>query len=772
MGWYYNVTGTSTPPTANNYNWYGLNTLNQDAALIYIAGNQAVTKIRVYASARSSSVYTRLAMWLESNGYLATQSSTFTMTTGSESVGGQAWQEVTLSSPLKITSNANYYVGLYRNPSGAHISGTHTSIDGYQKTNTNGFPSIVGMSGYSQDTGEGLLVGVFLISAPTAPSGTAVARNSDYSATINFFNNASADAPYDSIEVQRWDNVTQAYYKIAEISGSATSYTDTTIAPNKMLKYAVCAKNTVGSSSFTYSDYIKTTPTAPSNVVAYSSGTSVIVEWTDNSACEDHFYIQSSAYSGGSWGSWTNEAEVSANSTSWTDTSPSSVVKYRVKALTDTYNSLSSAYVESNELSISQAPSAPTNLNPDNVFIDADVANRFSWKHNPLDGSTQTKFSIRYKVDGGSYPGTPQVSEEVSSSEYYIFPASTFSNLKAYRYQVKTWGAYSTGSAWSTEKVFATYPHPIANITSPTAIDDYESSTLTLAWSFTGYGQSEYLAKLYDDNDVLLETKYVSSSYASAVFDTSLTNLTDYKVTLRVKDSTNLWSAESSVEFNTDFPVPSTPTIVLTEDTTNGLVNIEITNPSPTGDEIEAVSNNVYRSLDGGATYVLIMEDVPTNTTVVDYTPNIGGDTYYYVNAVSATPTIASSSADYVNMIMTGYYIFNTGNNLETYLVMSGDINFGEKINPDIALNQYEGRTYPVKYTGTSINQSINFGCDLLFTDYDTMVSIINSSNDTVFRDWKNRWFYCVVTNASFNKKDHEAYQFSCEITRVEGGDS
>lgn len=119
---------------------------------------------------------------------------------------------------------------------------------------------------------------------------------------------------------------------------------------------------------------------------------------------------------------------------------------------------------------------------------------------------------------------------------------------------------------------------------------------------------------------------------------------------------------------------------------------------------------------------------------------------------------------------MTGYYIFNTGSNFGTYITMVGDISFNEKILPDIALNKYEGRTYPNKYIGTSKNQIISFSCDLPFADYETMLSILDSADDIVFRDWKNRWFYCVVSNAAFNKKDHESYQFSCEITRVEGG--
>lgn len=769
MAWYYNVTNNSTPPTPNDYIWFGLNASNQDAALIYVGGTYGVTKIRVLANGHSSSVYTRLCIWNGSNGYLVAQSGTFTMTAGYESVGGQAWQEITLPTPILVTQG-NYFVGLYRNPSGGHISGTHTSLDGYQKTNTNGFPSVVGMAGYQIDYDEGILVGLYLISAPSAPYGAAVARNSDTSATVNWFNNSSADAPYSSIEIQRWDNITNGYYRIATISGSATSYTDTTIRSNRMYKYAVSAKNTVGTSNFNYTNYIKTTPTAPSNVVAYSSGTSVIVTWSDNSANEDHFYIQSSTYSGGSWGAWTNEAEISAGSTSWTDTTPPNVVKYRVKALTDTYNNLSSAYVESNQLSILQAPNPPTNLSPDNVFIDATEINRFSWLHNPLDGSNQTKYSIQYKVDGGSYPGTPQVNAVSSSNQYHDFAIGTFTNGNTYKYQVKTWGAYSTGSNWSTEKTFGTYARCSGTITSPTVADDYTTSNLTVTWIFSGYAQTEYLVKLYDSNLTLLETKSGSGTSTSAVFETLLTNLTDYKVTLQVKDTTNLWSVESSVLFNTVFATPPVPTFVLNSDVENGLVNLAITNPSPTGLEVPAVSNNIYRSLDGGLTYTLILANTSLNTTVTDYLPLIGLPTYYYVEAVSSTPTVAPATPQYISLLGLNYYFFNTGSNFLTNFLLCKNVDLNETNERETVYQKFEGRTYPLKFQSDLLNNEINFSCEILASDLTDLKNMVNSITDIFYRDYLGRYFLCGITKPQYNKIDNgTVYKFSCVITRIEG---
>lgn len=767
MGWYYNVTNNSTPPTPNDYHWFGLNTSNQEAALIYIGGTYAITKLRVLVNARSSNCLARLAIWNGSNGYVVAQTDTFTMTPGSESVGGQAWQEISLPSPL-VVGAANYYVGVYRNPSGGHIAGTHTSLDSYLKTNTNGFPSIVGLAGGSMDTDECILVGVFLISEPIAPTNLVATRNSDNNISMTFTNNNSADRPYTNLVIDRWDNVTNGWYTIAGTDVNATSFTDTTTIANRQYRYRIWCANQLANVGYAYSDYVNTTPSAPSNVVAISSGSSVVLSWTDNSSNENGFKIQSSEYSGGTWQAWQDETTVSAGTTSWTDTTPPNIVKYQVRSYTNTYGSLNSAYVSSNELTILQAPSAPSNLSPDSTYFDATNAKVFTWQHNPLDGSVQTKYSIQYKVEGGSYPGTPQVNETVSGTSSHSFAAETFTNGTTYKYQVKTWGAYSTGSAWSAEKTFYCADIPIGTITSPTSASDYATSLLTMTWSFTGTSQVEFLAKLYDSNDTLLETQSLASSNETVNFTTLLLNNSIYTVTLQVKDSTGLWSEETSTEFNTSFAVPPTPSFVLTSDETNGTVNIAITNPSPEDEEIEAITNNVYRSTDG-INYYLILENIGLNTSVTDYIPIIGVPCYYIIESVSATPTVAQAVNDYVTLTCLGLYFINSGENYLNYVTLNQNAELTDKVERETVLQKFEGRSYPVKYQSEILSQELSFSCDILIADLEDVKAIVQSSDDLFFRDHSGRWFDCAIMNPSFTKQENgRVYNFKCNITQIE----
>jgi hypothetical protein len=419
-----------------------------------------------------------------------------------------------------------------------------------------------------------------------------------------------------------------------------------------------------------------------------------------------------------------------------------------------------------------QAPNPPSNLTPNATAFDATNSKMFTWQHNPLDGSTQTAYSIQYKVNGGSYPGTPQVNGTASSISAHTFAGTTFTNNTTYKYQVKTKGAYSSYSAWSTEMTFYASTTPVGTITSPTAISNYASSTLTVNWSYTdadSNAQVQYMAKLYDENDTLLETKNAASAATSVVFDTKLANLTSYYLTLEVQDSTGLWSAINGVNFTTTFAVPPTPTIILIPDELTGTVQIAITNPSPAGAEIAAVSNDVYRSTNGCLTYSKFLTGVTLNTTVTDYIPIIGTPVYYYVEAVSSTPTVAASTVSYTTLTCTGFYCLNTGGDYSTSYILFRESTASELFGYEVNCHQFEGRTYKTKFQSTHKVNDIALSAEILAADLTTVRNLVETTTKVHYRDYTGRWFNCAIINPSFAKKSQgQTYNFSCNITRLE----
>jgi hypothetical protein len=772
MPWLYSVS-SGTPPS---YTYTIINYLNQHCSAVGgVPANASITQLKVYASGYSGTVATRLILWNDSGSReVLRQSSVFNMPSGSEIPGGQQWYTKSIT-PRKM-AGGTYWVGLYRNPKGGHIAGTTATGGGtsYRKTNTAGFPSVTSMSGYSTHNKE-FYVGLFYITAPDPVTSLSASWVTNSKINLSWTKHSTSDKPYTYQIIERYDNATNSYYRIAKISGSPSSYSDTTTKSNRFYRYRIKTYNESGYSSYAYSGYVNTTPAQPSNVVATRVGTTVKLTWNDNSTNEDQFRIQkrSSPDQGASWGSWGSDVTVTANEEEYIDSSPYTYGQYRIRS-EETTQSLWYNYVESNEVITIAPPDAPTGLYPVGEFLDGNDAITFRWRHNSVDGTSQSKFSLRYKLLADSWPVTPQLDEVSSTLEYHEFAAETFDNNEIYYWQVKTWGQDPTESSWSDSEALYTVSRPVGTITSPNGIDDYGYSLLSLQWLYSQaqtVGQAQYIAKLYDENDVLLESKQAYSPVndggtGEAVFDYELQNATNYKCTLQVQDNNaGLWSYETEVEFTTDFYVPSTPVITVNNNS-DGIVTIDIENPSPEGTELIADHNNLYRSIDG-INYELVYENIEINTTITDYLPNIGGDTYYYVNAVSTTPSIAKSNVEQITQTLQGYYFLNGGTSYSTYLAIFGDILFSDTNQIDVTLKQFEGRTYPVKYIGDSIKRMITFAGDVLISDYATIKEITESEN-IFYRDYKGNYFKCHINTPQFDKKDIYAYQFKCVIERIE----
>lgn len=775
--WVYSVS-SSTPPS---YTWSGLNTLNQHCAKVTIPSNGAITQLKVYAAGNSGSVSTRLVLWNVA-GSILRQSSTFTMASGNQSAGGQYWYTKSITD--KAVSSGNYWVGLYRNPTGGHIMGTTSSgasDHGYRRTNTSGFPNCYSMSSYDTHTGREPYVGAFYITAPSAPTSLSVTRVSDTKQTITWTRNSSSDQPYDNQYLYRWDNVTNAYYLKATLSGSATSYSDTSTKFDRYYIYKIRAKNTAGYSSYSNTDDIKTTPGGAADVEAYRIGSNVEIYWNDESLNENYFTIQRKTSTDGiTWTSYsTLSSSIAANSESYTDTSPANYNQYQVRADITTPNTLHSEYTESNIVLVLRYPAPPTNVEPiDYEAIDIDGPIPITWTHNPVDNSGQTYFSIRFREEGGAW--SLYVNKTARTDGYANISTASFS-VGRWEYEVRTWGAATTGGESSdgsgyyegsgyTLGSFTLSTPPEGTITTPNGIDDYAYSILTVEWSYSqaeSNTQVKYVAKLYDDDDVLLETVSASNDDETATFATRLSDATTYTVTLDVQESTGLWSDQDSVEFTTDFFVPPTPTIEV-EEGQEGTAVITITNPSPSGSEIATDYNTLYRSVDGGTTWVIAQDEIDTNTSVTDYIPLTNGTTYYYVEAVSATPSIAASSSSSITLSLTGQFYLNSGENYGDVIKLVGDTSLSERFGIDVTTQSYEGRNYPVEYKSSRKKTTLSFSCDLPNEGYETLKGIIESQYQVFYRDYLDRWFNISIIDSTFRKKDQEAYQFQATFVRVE----
>jgi len=830
-----------------NYTYTLLNLYNQHCAKVNLPAGACVTSVQMYISAVTSTTNCRFAGWVIGGSYISsTSSSVFTIPAAGTS--GSGLQVKTASIGPRVLNGGDYWFGLYRDPKGSHKTRTKTGGTGYRKTNTAQYSSITSMSGYSTHADKEPYVRVGYILPPYKVTGLSVSRNTDTSQTLTWARGSGAggsDRPYDSQRIYRSKNGGSFSY-IKTVGATTTSYTDTTTVSNNKYAYKIVAVNYAGNSGYSdSSNTINTTPAPVTNVLATRVGTTVEVDWSNPAVNETTLTIERNTSTDGV--SWAGYSVLSSllptNSTDYTDNSPANFNQYRVKTKC-TSPTLESAYTESNIVQTLQIPDAPTGMLPNATAFDANNDKLFSWEHNSLDSTMQNKFSLRIKVNGGTYPkeiedfsnytewtiagseifnlvqdpfttnsvymtdiddtesdigmyktipsmdltefddasasstddlivfdvyvfdityftgltiklgddnsnhyyytvnpstdfvngwnqisvaksafttaGSPsgwdditylrvegyaldltaynsylainylqlvkatdfsnyaglyfrQYNEIVTSTEAFNLIANSFKNGNTFDYQVKTWGEFATGSAWSDTATFITTSTPVANITTP-SVDAYAYSELTMEWDYTqseGNDQVQYIAKLYDENDLLLESKTVSSTITSGntgscTFDYPLGNNTNYKVTLTVQEQNGLWSELSEVEFTTEFLQPMQPVISVSLDSSDGSVDVDITNPEvvtafdnlSTQDTFVSADNPTTNYDDNGT--LEIINDTTGGTEIknilLDFDlssfvgKNISSATLYLFRSTALTPGI-DSKVQYIDEV-------------------------------------------------------------------------------------------------------------------------
>lgn len=293
--------------------------------------------------------------------------------------------------------------------------------------------------------------------APNAPTNAAASRISDTTTRITWTWNATAQKPITNHWLYESTNGGSFGAVSTSISGSATSY-DHGTAANTKYRFRVYADNSVGTSAYDETGDIYTTPAVPASTPTNTAGTGAqrVVTWTNKSGYTEYSTeVWVSRDNGATWSLLTT---VATGVTTYTDTAASAAqatgYKVRHQTTAGTQGTLYSAYTANSTFTpgVTSPPNAPTGLTPNGDYLDPTVAQDLSWTHNPTDGSAQTKFTLRHRVQGS--PTWTTITEVTSSVSSWSLPANTYTTGQVVEWQVTTKGADATGSAWSSSAVF------------------------------------------------------------------------------------------------------------------------------------------------------------------------------------------------------------------------------------------------------------------------------------------------------------------------------
>ena len=463
-------------------------------------------------------------------------------------------------------------------------------------------------------------------SLPNPPGSFAGSRISDNRVDLSWtanYTGTNGATPWSGLRLDRWDNVSNAWTRIANLGWAATSYSDTTTVANRRYAYALWAYNSAGDSTHVHVDPIYTTPAAASGLTATKAVSDVTVAWTVNAPQATAQKVQESTDGGTTWADVSGT--LAASATSWTHVAPSTLVPHRYRVVT-TAGTLTATSTASNTVQLLAAPNAPTNLAP--AVADTTEANPLTWRHNPVDGTAQASFQVQHRLLGaGTWTVVAAVTSTASS---WTLPAGTYSNGQTVEWQVRTKGQHVDWSAYSATATVKMSTRPVFGWATPDASPTHDSSQLTATATYfdaestalTGWRIRVKLAGA-------LVASYEGSTTPIAATTSGLADGATYTWEGEARDGDGLWSDTETATKTIAYAPPDLPVVTVTWDRDTASAAIHVANPATSP---AAILNEVY--VDG----VLVGDTVPGGSVTVRL-PRLDGTSSVVVRAISATPS-------------------------------------------------------------------------------------------------------------------------------------
>lgn len=404
--------------------------------------------------------------------------------------------------------------------------------------------------------------------APSTPSNVKGTRVNDNRIDVSWSAISTTSAPVLGTYIERRTQSDMTWRHVADVGGSARSWTDTAVRPNERYWYRVWTHSGTLWSGAAESSGISTTPAAPYNVVASKTSTSTIeVTW-----------LNAAPYAGTGYRVYDNGnllATVPSGQTRYVHNGASTSIThtYSVEMLEEG-GLVSVRSGSSNTVQLLAPPNAPTPVDPTGVHVYGFTI--FRWKHNPTDSSTQQAAQVQYRTKG--------------SSSWTTISATQFSNASAtlnpgyYEWQVRTRGLHMTYSPWSPIREFRLVSLTKCSVTSPANNSTVASPYVTVKWVYTqaeGGLQASADVELIDESLNTVERLTVYGTQTSVKLKTLLVDGKKYTVRVRARSEFGLESDWSGNGFTVSFPAPPAPTAEAVWETGTESMRVTVSNPAP-----------------------------------------------------------------------------------------------------------------------------------------------------------------------------------------------
>ncbi|HZK00608.1 MAG TPA: hypothetical protein VFC79_11395 [Tissierellaceae bacterium] len=373
---------------------------------------------------------------------------------------------------------------------------------------------------------------------------------------------------------------------------------------------------------------------------------------------------------------------------------------------------------------------------------------RLSWMHNHI--NTQSKFDLRYSTNQINWTTITRS----TSNQYHYAPEDLFTEGTIY-WQVKTYSDIGIPSVWSNVAVFtAGTPSGLPIITSPT-LSPYVRPII----QWTQGDQAKYQVQVLNSlNQTVWDTGQVTSINKALTTGIDLLNNATYTVKVRTQTELGLWTGYATQELLVLYTEPPIPEIYLIEG--NYGIEVNISNPDPTGLQPEVAYHDIYRDGERIATQI--------SNVYLDDTVASGVEYQYHVRAIATTGSMSQSEFHKLGITFENALISTfkgdfimleiKSDTTENNELLGGLLHFAGRKLPVMQFEEYKKNRITATYTLYKKD------------DLQKIEDIVNEKATILYRDDRGRKVYGVIRGLQTNDyiEANDWYEIAFTIEAVE----
>lgn len=404
------------------------------------------------------------------------------------------------------------------------------------------------------------------------------------------------------------------------------------------------------------------------------------------------------------------------------------------------------ATIESSDVSLtivydSVEQPAPTLVYPVDVTMRQASSTVFAWQFNSVTEAVQASVQLEYKLSSDANYTVVTISGDAQS---YMLSSQLAPG--EYSWRAKVTNSAGDVSQYSAVKTFTVIGKPALPV-----IGTPENKTLT-AITWNADDQCAYELVISDTSGKVIDS--VSNVGAAAVYRPNVFLRGNYSVSIRVKNSSEIWSDWASKAFVISGTAPSSGSFIVRADGPDVYIDAQV----PDG-----ASAVIMRSKENGP--LIILASVSDGETYKDTTVQ-NGASYEYV--------LRTYSDGYVDSLPKSCKVSFGGLIIDTeygrvHLSLSEDryMMHNEAVEREYAVLRFSGREYPLIERGELVSVSIEKRAFVKYAQRNDVDNLVNAVH-AWYRDDRGNTYPAAVTRVTYTAFMDEGYTAVLELVRLD----